>query len=73
MNIENGIYRLRAVWVDTEGETRVHYDRHLCENYEDLKRWKDKTKEMIEGHGGVVKSITIDECEAFKLENWIPL
>lgn len=60
MNIENGIYRLRAVWVDIEGETRVHYDRHLCENCTDLKNWKESTKDMIEGYGGVITSMTTE-------------
>lgn len=60
MNIEDGIYRLRAVWVDTDGETRVHYDRQLCENYEDLKNLKESTKNMLEGYGGVIKSITTE-------------
>lgn len=60
MNIENGIYRLRVVWVSSDGETRVHYDRQLCENYDDLKNWRESTKDMIEGYGGVITSMTTE-------------
>lgn len=60
MKIEEGLYRLRAVWVSTDGETMVHYDRHLLEDYNDLRKWKDDTLKMIEGYGGVVSSCTVE-------------
>lgn len=63
-------YRLRCVYTGADGETHIHYDKSSTTN---LMEWRTQSREMIEGYGGVVKSITIDECEAFKLENWTPL
>ena len=71
MKIEDGIYRLRVVWVNAKGETMVHYDRQLCENYTDLKHWKESTKDMIEGYGGVVTNMTTELCRGVESHEYL--
>lgn len=63
MSILHGFYRLRAVWVDTEGETRVFYDRTILESVYERMQWKKSIQEKLECYGGVIKSITVDPCD----------